>query len=95
MENIYKKDFSCDVVKRKILCGRSRSGGQLKAETGERKNMVESRIESLYKRDSEMALRKSHENPELKQLYAEFYGSPLSPLAEQMLHTSYIDRSRQ
>ncbi|MGN1382485.1 MAG: [FeFe] hydrogenase, group A [Eubacterium sp.] len=68
-------------------------GGQPKAETGERKDMVESRIESLYKRDSEMKLRKSHENPELKQLYAEFYGKPLSPLAEQMLHTSYINRS--
>jgi hypothetical protein len=26
MENIYKKDFSCDLVKRKILCGRNRSG---------------------------------------------------------------------
>ena len=59
-------------------------GGQPKAETGERKNMVESRIDSLYRRNSEMKLRKSHENPELKQLYAEFYEKPLSPLAEQM-----------
>ncbi|MGN0361782.1 MAG: [FeFe] hydrogenase, group A [Bilifractor sp.] len=68
-------------------------GGQPKAITDERKNMVEARIGSLYKRDAEMQVRKSHENPELKQLYKEFYGKPLSPLAEQMLHTSYSDRS--
>ena len=68
-------------------------GGQPKADVEERRTMVDSRIESLYKRDAQMKLRKSHENPELKQLYEEFYGKPLSPIAEEMLHTSYTDRS--
>ena len=34
-----------------------------------------------------MTLRSSHENPEIKELYEEFYGKPLSELAEEMLHT--------
>ena len=51
------------------------------------------RIASLYRRDAGMAQRLSHENREVQQLYAQFYGKPLSPLAEQMLHTSYTDRS--
>ena len=68
-------------------------GGQPKADVEERRTMVDSRIESLYKRDAQMKLRKSHENPELKQLYEEFYRKPLSPIAEEMLHISYTDRS--
>ena len=40
-----------------------------------------------------MTLRTSHENPEIKAVYEAFYGHPLSELAEQMLHTSYQDRS--
>lgn len=68
-------------------------GGQPKADVEERRTMVDSRIESLYKRDAQMKLRKSHENQELKQLYEEFYRKPLSPIAEEMLHTSYTDRS--
>lgn len=51
------------------------------------------RIAGLYNRDSSMSLRKSHDNPEIKKLYDEFYHEPMSDLAEDMLHTQYIDRS--
>lgn len=51
------------------------------------------RIDSLYQRDQAMALRKSHENPEIIKIYDEFLGKPLSGLAEKMLHTIYSDRS--
>lgn len=53
----------------------------------------EKRVESLYRRDEEMGLRKSHENPEIIQIYDEFLGKPLSEPAEKMLHTVYSDRS--
>ena len=68
-------------------------GGQprdLLADAGESR---QSRIDSLYRRDASMKLRSSHENPEIQKLYAEFYGEPLSELAEDMLHTIYLDRS--
>lgn len=51
------------------------------------------RINALYAKDSQMTLRLSHENPDIKKAYKEFYASPLSELAEALLHTDYIDRS--
>ncbi len=51
------------------------------------------RINGLYNRDKQMKLRLSHENPEIKEIYETFFEKPLSPLAEELLHTSYIDRS--
>lgn len=51
------------------------------------------RIASLYKKDEELELRNSHDNPEIKKLYEEFYEKPLSSLAKQMLHTSYASRA--
>lgn len=56
-------------------------------------SLREKRIESLYRQDSHMQLRNSHDNPEIKQLYEEFLGKPLSDLAELLLHTMYHDRS--
>ena len=68
-------------------------GGQPKDRQFQGDALRAKRIEGLYKRDDAMELRLSHENPQIKQLYAEFYGEPLSELAEQMLHTMYQDRS--
>ena len=68
-------------------------GGQPKDFAVDANESRKARIESLYKRDASLALRSSHENPEIKQLYQDFYGKPLSELAEKMLHTIYTDRS--
>lgn len=68
-------------------------GGQPKDKEFKGQIIQEKRIESLYKRDSGMKIRASHENEQIKKLYGEFYGEPLSELAEQMLHTMYHDRS--
>ena len=70
-------------------------GGQPKDKEYEGDALREKRIQSLYQRDEGMKLRSSHENEEIKALYREFYGRPLSSLAEDMLHTSYGDKSRQ
>ena len=52
----------------------------------------EKRAEGLYKEDKELPLRKSHENPEIKKLYAEFLEKPGSHKAHELLHTTYTDR---
>lgn len=70
-------------------------GGQPKDKKYEGDALRQKRIDSLYNRDKSMGLRASHENEELKVVYREFYGKPLSKLAEQMLHTSYRNRSGQ
>ena len=68
-------------------------GGQPKDFAVDANESRKARIESLYKRDASLTVRSSHENPEIKQLYQDFYGKPLSELAEKMLHTIYTDRS--
>ena len=70
-------------------------GGQPKDKEFKGEIIQEKRIESLYNRDSGMKIRASHENKQIKKLYQEFYGEPLSELAEQMLHTMYHDRSEE
>lgn len=70
-------------------------GGQPKDTEYKGDALREKRIEGLYARDAKMKKRKSHENQEIIALYKEFYGKPLSPLAEEMLHTSYYDRSSE
>ena len=68
-------------------------GGQPKTMLPIADDARKARIASLYKRDGSMKVRKSHENEQIKKLYEEFYGQPLSELAEKMLHTMYKDRS--
>ena len=70
-------------------------GGQPKGTILKGDKLREKRIEGLYKRDSELKLRLSHENSEIIELYKEFYEKPLSELAEKMLHTNYYDRSEE
>lgn len=68
-------------------------GGQPKGTLIKGDELRKARISGLYQRDSDMELRSSHENSEIIKLYETFYGEPLSSLAEEMLHTSYTDRS--
>ena len=68
-------------------------GGQPKDIMKDKDDVRKARIASLYTRDEAMTLRRSHENPEIIALYNEFYEKPLSHLAEEMLHTSYYDKS--
>lgn len=51
-----------------------------------------SRIQSMYQEDQSMELRNSMDNPEIGRIYKEFLGEPLSPIAEELLHTSYYKR---
>ena len=49
--------------------------------------LAQPRGEKLYALDRENALRFSHENPEVKALYADFLEAPLSHKAHELLHT--------
>ena len=52
------------------------------------------RAQALYTQDQNMPLRKSHENPLIKKAYDEFLGNPGSHKAHEILHTTYVARSR-
>lgn len=52
------------------------------------------RAKALYDQDEASVLRRSHENPLVQQVYAEFLGEPGSEKAHHILHTSYAPRPR-
>lgn len=66
-------------------------GGQPRITTNE---IRLARIAAIYKEDEGKKLRKSHENKDIKQIYAEFLGEPLGHLSHDLLHTHYHKRNR-
>ena len=52
----------------------------------------EKRIEGIYKGDSSMEFRKSHENPFIKKLYDEYLGEPLGEKSHKYLHTNFKEQ---
>jgi NADH-quinone oxidoreductase subunit G/NADP-reducing hydrogenase subunit HndD len=52
------------------------------------------RAEALYAEDKGLKNRKSHENPAIKQIYAEYLGEPLGQKSHKLLHTKYTPRSK-
>ena len=52
------------------------------------------RAKGLYEDDLALPVRKSHENPDIKQIYAEYFGQPNSHRAHEVLHTGYTPRKK-
>ena len=69
-------------------------GGQPHVQSSVRNfiDVREERAKGLYTLDKNAKLRKSHENPVVQQLYAEYFGEPNSEKAHHVLHTTYVAR---
>ena len=52
------------------------------------------RAAAIYKMDKDSPIRKSHENPVVKKLYAEYFEKPGSHIAHEVLHTTYVKREK-
>ncbi len=52
------------------------------------------RADAIYSEDEHMTLRKSHENPEVQQIYKDFLHEPLGHKSHDLLHTHYKARKR-
>ncbi len=60
------------------------------------RNFVDIRAERakvLYNLDEKNTVRKSHENPDILELYANYLGEPGSEKAHELLHTTYVKRT--
>jgi NADP-reducing hydrogenase subunit HndD len=68
------------------------NGGGQPVQPGNVRNFVDLRTErakALYSEDANMAMRKSHEVPLIKKIYAEFLIEPASHKSHELLHTTY------
>jgi NADP-reducing hydrogenase subunit HndD len=52
------------------------------------------RAAAIYEEDEKMAIRKSHENPEVSEIYKSFLHHPLGHRSHDLLHTHYTPRKR-
>ena len=71
------------------------NGGGQPQQPGYVRNTVDIRglrAKVLYDSDKNNPIRKSHENPAIKELYATFLSEPGSEKAHHLLHTTYIKR---
>jgi NADH-quinone oxidoreductase subunit G/[NiFe] hydrogenase diaphorase moiety small subunit/NADP-reducing hydrogenase subunit HndD len=50
------------------------------------------RMDAIYAEDASLPIRKSHENPEIIQIYNDYLGKPLGELSHKLLHTHYYPR---
>jgi NADP-reducing hydrogenase subunit HndD len=66
-------------------------GGQPRMTTNEKRL---ARISAIYKEDESKKLRKSHDNPKVKQIYGEFLNIPLGEKSHHLLHTKYTKREK-
>ena len=63
-------------------------GGQPRSKD---KEIVKKRQGALYDVDERTALRRSHENPVVQEIYAQYLGEPCSEVAHDLLHTHYVE----
>ena len=71
------------------------NGGGQPQQPGPIRNTVDIRAlraKVLYDSDKANTIRKSHENPAIKELYATYLGEPGSSRAHHLLHTTYVKR---
>ena len=71
------------------------NGGGQPQQPGYIRNTVDIRglrAKVLYDSDMANTIRKSHENPAIKELYATYLGEPGSEKAHHLLHTTYVKR---
>jgi len=54
----------------------------------------QNRVDAIYAEDMSMAIRKSHDNPEIAALYKDFLGEPNGHKSHELLHTHYVERMR-
>lgn len=56
--------------------------------------ILKKRAAAIYKEDEGKAIRKSHENPFIKEVYEKYLGKPMSEKAHHLLHTHYFKRTK-
>lgn len=93
LENIRDKKVKYDAIEIMACPGGCIGGGGQPYHHGN-DDIVKKRQEAIYKEDRSKRLRKSHENPQILELYKEYLGEPYGKLAHELLHTHYEERER-
>lgn len=97
MEEIKKGEADFDFVEIMACPGGCILGGGQPIKSAKTRNVVDvfqKRANSLYDIDEKSKIRKSHENPYIKEVYSEYLEKPGSHEAHKLLHTTYAKRKK-
>lgn len=97
LEKIKKGEADYQFVEVMACPGGCINGGGQPIQSDSVKNSVDLkalRSQALYTYDAQSELRKSHESPVVKMLYDEYFETPGAHKAHELLHTSYVPRSK-
>lgn len=96
LEKVQKGETDYQFIEIMGCSGGCVNGGGQPQQPASVRNFVDLRAERakvLYDIDKSMPVRKSHENPAIKEIYAEYFGEPGSHKAHEVLHTKYVKRT--
>ncbi len=68
-------------------------GGQPLGVVSKQQELIQKRMTGLYSEDTEISIHASYENRDIIDIYKSYLERPLSPKAEKLLHTAYVNRS--
>ena len=97
LERIKRGEAQYDIIEMMACPGGCINGGGQPLHDGATRSFTELRklrMNAIYEQDQKMPLRKSHENPVVKQIYDEILGEPGGEVAHKTLHTSYRKREK-
>lgn len=97
LERIKKRTIKYDFIEIMTCPGGCINGGGQPIVNSEIKNtvnVIEKRTSALRNEQEGLPYRKAHENPDIKELYDNFFIEPGSKKAHSILHTSYIRRNK-
>ncbi|MDR2531300.1 MAG: [FeFe] hydrogenase, group A [Oscillospiraceae bacterium] len=92
LDKVKKGETKVDFIEIMACPGGCVNGGGQIIAPSELRNFTDIRAErakALYSLDESRTARKSHESPDIKQIYAEFLGEPGGHKAHELLHTSH------
>ncbi len=95
LDSIKAGEASYDFVEIMACPGGCVNGGGQPIQPSSVRSWIDLRTErakAIYEEDASLPIRKSHENPVVKEMYDKYFGEPGSHKAHEILHTHYIVR---
>lgn len=93
LEKVESGENEYDIIEIMACPGGCIAGGGQPYHHGDR-SIVQKRMDAIYEIDAGDAIRESHKNPYIIEVYKEFLGEPGSHLAHELLHTHYTKREK-
>ena len=89
IEKIKNKELYYDFIEVMACEGGCISGGGQPRVYDNTINLKKKRMNALYNSDKKMKIRCASDNPDIKKVYKELLGNPLSKKSDELLHTTY------